>query len=264
MSDETGKIIRLHHTIGAKNATRQNSDKALGKFKRLMTELPHLFSGSLRVIKIWKPKENQPAEYNGKHVTLDSNVLEELEVMLSSCVKYANALVVNELTNQHSNADIIVNGKVLSSGLPGLFLVSFREVLNDWEKAIEQSLTRPAGKHWVPDPENAIRNAHKTKDPVLSDKTEKVVDVVRLFIPDKDDPHEPQVESRTTDKVIGTNLDWSWTGSLSEAEKRGVLDRIQMVRESIETAIDHSKDAVAVGTDVDWIGPIKQFILTGE
>lgn len=28
--------------------------------------------------------------------------------------------------------------------------------------------------------------------------------------------------------------------------------------------IDHSKDAAAIGTDIDWVGPIKQFILTGE
>ena len=206
-----------------------------GAYKKITQEATHTFKtkvehfvGSVRELEWFEDEQVEvPKEY--QHLT--TTVAEKLEYMNKHIIKYFDALIQKERTNQLAKADLVVDDVTIAKDVPATMLLGLESRLKAVRSVYEIIPTLPPNVEWKPDKTKGP-NIYSRVNPEEKLKTEKVFKVQVLYpvtFPkegERGESQPAQVEKIAETKNVGVFKKHIWTGIISPAEKSELLGKI--------------------------------------
>lgn len=176
-----------------------------------------------------KPEE-AGAEQRSELVT---TVADKLDYMSESHIRYWDALLQQEATNQIAKADLEVNGKIIAQDLPATFLLAMEKRLKNLRGIYAAIPTLDPGVEWVEDT-SAGKNIFKTAYPERTQKQEKAMKHQVLVEPTEH--HPAQIEKWAENVVVGTYSITRQSSMITPAQKSEYLERIDNLIHEVKKA----------------------------
>lgn len=223
-------MAKLHELLAVEGDLEGIYKKILDETAQTFTKKGDRFFGAIRTME-WFEEGNPsvPAE----HQTLTTTVNAKLDYQQNAVVRYFDALLQKERTNQDATADIIVDGVTIASGLPATFLLGLESRLKRVREIYDKIPTLPPNIKWEKDPTKGDSIYSRTH-PEEQLKTEKIFKVQVLYDATKE--HPAQVEKIPETKNVGIYKKEVWTGLLSPADKSALLGKIDRLIQAVKKA----------------------------
>ena len=190
--------------------------------------------------------ENTPAEAN-THKTMDDTVPRKLAYTQGHIVRYFDAVLQKEQTNQIAVADIEIDGAIIATGLPATFLLGLETKLKKVREVYGAIPTLQPGVEWTPD-ENIGQNVFKKVHPEEKFRTKKVL---KNHIKAEATEHHPaQVGTYSEDVRIARVITDSWCGMMSTAEKSNILGRLDKLIRAVKKARQRANTTKVIKSEI--------------
>lgn len=208
-----------------------------GIYKKIIDETINTFQkkvdrffGAVRTLE-WFEEGNppQPAEYQ----ELTTTVKKKLDYQEEAIVRYIDALLQKERTNQNARADLVVNGITIAADVPATFLLGMESRLKKIRETYNAIPTLPPNIKWEKDATKGD-DIYSRGHPEQQLKTEKIFKVQVLYEATKE--HPAQVEKIPETKNVGVYKKEMWTGLYSPAEKSRLLGRLDELIRAVKKA----------------------------
>jgi hypothetical protein len=208
-----------------------------GTFKKIIEETIVTFSkrqehfmGATRTLDLLaEGSEPQPTERKA----LDTTVNAKLDYQEKHIIRYLDAVLQKELTNQQAVADIVIDGVVVAEKIPAPYLLGLETKLKSIRQTYETIPTLPPGIEWIEDP-NAGDGVYKRKHPLEQFKTEKVIVPQILYEATKE--HPAQVKEISETKNIGKYTRSEQCSMLTPSTKSALLGRLDTLIQAVKKA----------------------------
>lgn len=171
--------------------------------------------------------------YPEDYKAIDTTIQAKLDHMKKTEVRYFDAMLQKEATNQTAVADLVIDGVTIGTNLPATFLLGM-ETRTKHLKAVYESIpTLQPGIDWEKD-EAQGKNIYKTAKPVETLKTQTIVEPVVLYEATKEHPAQVKEVSKTNN--IGKYVQTTWSGMITPAEKSALLGKIDKLIRAFKQA----------------------------
>lgn len=228
-------------------------------FKRALGETSGIF-GRADAFQAWHERFEATAEgvpdEGDKHKEMVTTVPSVLDEMTEHTVRYLDAVLQKETTNQTARAAIKIDGKEITEALPVTFLLGLETKLKALRKVISQAPVLDPGVAWDPDPDTGD-NVRKRRHPATRTKTKKTVNHKILVEPTEH--HPAQIEKWSEDVPVGKYTKNEWTGMITPAEKTAILKRLDKLSRAVKKARTEANEAEVV--NVQAADSILSFVL---
>lgn len=224
------KTSSLHELLAVEGDLEGEHKKITNETTVAFLKKAHLFSGYLKRVKAFD--ENEP-EFPEERTQLESTVDEKLEYNMKSAIRYFDAILQKESTNQNANADLEVDGVSLGVSLPATFLLGMESRLKRIREVYSSIPTLAPGNDWIQDP-NERNGVFKTNTPYQQTRTKKIIRPVVLY--EATEHHPAQVEKVSSDERIGITETIEWSGMISPAKKSKYLAKIDTLIRAVKKA----------------------------
>lgn len=171
--------------------------------------------------------------YPEENKAMDTTVQKKLDHMMKTEIRYFDAMVQKEATNQVATAALVVDGITIAENLPATWLLGMETRLKHLRTVYEVIPTLQPGISWELDPSQGD-NIFKTKLPVEKLKTETVVEPVVLYEATKE--HPAQVKESSKVVTVGKYTLTSWSGMITPAHKSVLLGRVDKLIRAMKKA----------------------------
>lgn len=233
-------MAKLHELIAVEPDLKSKFIKILNETIGTFTKKEHLFKGYVRTLK-WFDSDRQAAEPTpAERSALASTVSDRLEYQEKTIVRYLDALLQKEATNQIAKADIVIGETVIAKDVPATFLLGLEKLLVQIRATYNVIPTLPPNIEWVPDPDTG-KNIYKSKYPDEAHKTEQTIVPQVLYEATKE--HPAQVDKITEKKNVGLYTKHEWCSMLSPAQKSDRLQKIDDLLAAVKTARQRANTA---------------------
>jgi hypothetical protein len=223
MGEKEKRVPKLHEVLAVEGDLE-------GTFKAIVDETfvtfskkPDHFKGHKKTLKMHEERRAHEEEGAGEVKEIVTTVGKKLDYAKESAVRYFDALLQKQATNQNAKADLIVDGEILAEGLPAQFLLDLENKMKLVRAYYQHIPTHDPSVNWVPD-ETMPKGVFKAESPVLSQKTEKSFKFKVLY--EATDKHPAQIEKWNDNVVVGTFTTQKWSGMITPAKKSELLERI--------------------------------------
>ncbi len=229
---------KLHELLAVEADLEGRSRNIMNETRKVFKDKPVLFMGAVRN---YKPFEDDGIDYPSEFQNLTSTVDEKLEYTGKSIIKYYDALLQKEATNQVAKADLVVDGQVIATGLPATFLLGMEARLRNVREVYAQIPTLAIGTEWKAD-EAKGKGVWSTVHPEESMKTEKTTKSKVLYeakFPKEGEGGQsiPAVIDKWNEVInVGKYTKYVWSGMLTPARKSELLDRIDSLLRAVKKA----------------------------
>ncbi len=144
-----------------------------------------------------------------------------------------------DVTNCEAKANVVVDGKILLTGVPATFLLFLEKQLVDIHTLVKKLPVLDPSENWTKDTANDIF----TTAPAFTVKTKKVP---KAFIKaPATDKHPAQVDVFTEDVVVGNWKTVKFCGSLPQAEVNAMVDKVEKLQQAVKFAREEANGATA-------------------
>ena len=220
----------LHELLAVEGDLDGAHKKILEETRTTFTKKADHFIGQFRKFEMFV---EDGINYPEEHKSIDTTVQDKLDHMKKTEIRYFDAILQKEATNQNAGADLIIDGVTIATALPATFLLGMETRLKHLRTAYESIPTLQPGIEWKLDPAVGT-NIYKTAKPVEKIKTETVVEPVVLYEATKE--HPAQVKEASKVKDIGKYSTTVWSGMITPAEKSVLLGKIDKLIRSFKKA----------------------------
>lgn len=220
----------LHELLAVEGDLDGAHKKILEETKITFTKRSDHFMGQHRKLEMFV---DDGINYPEEHKAIDTTVQAKLDHMKKTEVRYFDAMLQKEATNQAATADLVVDGVVIGAGLPATFLLGMETRLKHLRAAYEVIPTLQPGVEWVLD-ESQGAGVYKTDKPAEKLKTETVIEAVVLYEATKE--HPAQIKEVSNVKNVGKYVQTIWSGMITPAEKSALLGRIDKLIRAFKQA----------------------------
>ena len=250
---------KLHELIAVEGDLEGTAKKIIDEAANTFKNKDEHFLALRREVKMLADTAEARVEETSEGKELVSTVFEKLDYVRSPVIRYWDAVLQKEATNQTAKADLVVDGKTVSSGLPATFLLGMENKLKSLRAMYESIPTHPPGRSWIPDVGHSHKNVYVAKDDEIRVRTKKLTKPVVLYEATKD--HPAQVKEVTEDVPVGQVVTRYWSGMISPAEKSDILARIDVLLRSVKKARQRANSTEVVKATVGKV--LIDFINTG-
>lgn len=202
--------------------------------------------------------EGKENELPSEEKELVTTVSKKLDYAFSSIVKWLDAVIQKERTNQLAKADIIINGTTIASDIPVTFLLGLENKLKSVRDMIEYAPTLAPGTIWEPDV-TLGEGVYRAKNQDERIRTQKVMKPVVLY--EATDKHPAQVKESTEDVAIGKYIEIKWSSMISPAEKSVMLGRVDSLLRAVKQARMRANSTEVEAIEIGNV--IRDYILKG-
>lgn len=227
------KKHKLHEILAVESDRKGAAEKIVKETIVSFTKKAHLFRGRHK----WLEMLSEDRQGEAKGATETTEVVEtvpaKLKYATKSLVKYWDALLAKEATNQTAVADLTIEGATFAEALPATWLLGMESRLKQFRAILEVIPTHEPGIRWEPDTDKG-EDIYRSIEPKVSKREEKELAVKVLYEATKE--HPAQVEKWTVNRVTGTYYEQLWTSTVSPARKSELLDRCDRVIREIKKA----------------------------
>lgn len=237
-------MSKLHELLAVEGDLEGIYKKILDETAQTFTKKVDRFFGTVRTME-WFEEGNPPVP--SEHQALTTTVKDKLGYQKNAVIRYFDALLQKERTNQDAKADIVIDGAVIASGLPATFLLGLESRLKRVREVYDKIPTLPPNIKWEKDitkGDDIYSRAH----PEEQLKTEKIFKVQVLYDATKE--HPAQVEKIPETKNVGVYKKEIWTGLLSPADKSVLLGKIDKLIQAVKKARQRANTTEVVKTTI--------------
>jgi len=219
---------KLHELLAVEGDLEGTYKKVLEEAKVTFSKKPAHFFGRHKKLEMFD--ENAP-EAPDEFQEMGTTVHDNLVYVADHIIRYFDAVLQKEKTNQAATGDIIVDGVVIAEGLPATFLLGLETRLKMIRAMYEATPTLPPGLKWLPDP-NRGEHVFVMANPEEKFKTAKTFKHKVLY--DATDKHPAQIEKWEEVENVGKYSTETWSGMISVAEKSILLGRIDKLIRAVK------------------------------
>jgi len=223
-----------------------------GTFKRIVEEAIHTLSGKpdhfraiqkkLEMFDAAKSQEN--LEERKEMVT---TVLDKLDYVAEHSIRYFDAVLQKELTNQNAEADLIVDGVTIATSVPATFLLGMETKLKRVREIYEAAPTLDPGIKWDETP-TLGNGVYSASYPDIKLKTAKTFQHKILVAPT--DKHPAQIEKWEEQIPVGKYTTTTQSSMLSPAKKSEFIGRVDKLIQACKQARQRANCQTVVGGDI--------------
>ena len=229
---------KLHELLAVEADLAGQSQNIQKETRKVFKEKEVVFKGMIRT---YKPFVEDGIEYPEDRIDLTTTVSDKLAYLSGSVVKYYDAILQKEATNQVAVADLVVDGEVLGRNLPATFLLGMESRLRILREVYAQIPTLEIGIEWELD-ESRGKNIYKTTHPEEAMKTQRTTKSTVLYEAKFPKANEggnsiPAVIDKWEEvENVGKYTKKHWSGAVTSARKSELLGRIDLLITSVKKA----------------------------
>lgn len=181
-----------------------------------------------------------------QNTSVTETVYGKLEYMFKPVIKYYDAVLQKDSTNQKAVADLVVGDKTIGKDLPATFLLGLETKLKGIRDVVSSIPTLAPGLNWELD-EQKGEGVFKAKD-VEVFKTAKTFKAVVLY--EAIDKHPAQVEKVEETINTGKYITTKWSSALSPADKSKLLNKVDNLIQATKVARQRANKQEVVKKEV--------------
>lgn len=223
-------MAKLHELLAVEQDVEEIYNKTLKETKRVFENEVTKFIGAIRTL-TWYDESTPaaPAEHQEMTTTVKA-VLDEQQLNI---IRYFDALLQKERTNQEAKTDLIVDGLTIAYDLPATFLLGLESRLKKIRNVYDEIPILPPSIKWVKD-ETKGPDIYAREHPEKQYKTEQIIKPQVLYEATKEHPAQvDKVQEKVNVGIYEKNV---WTGVLSPGEKTRILGRINKLIRAVKKA----------------------------
>lgn len=202
---------------------------------------PGLFNGFL---KRYTPKNEEgekfPDEKQKVQVTAKTIVEEEFQ----NFQELLDVESAKDASNCNAKADIIVDGKVVATGVPATNLLLLSKELDNMYTLFDTIPVLSEDETWTVDATSGLAKS----EPTQTGKTKKVQKALVLY--QATDKHPAQCQLITEDEIVGSWETVKVSGAMLVDEKKALLKRVSKLSEAVRSALEQANMVEAVEPNV--------------
>jgi len=216
-----------------------------GVYKKILEESKHTFSGKpahfVGFTKEYVPFDDKEETVSPEQQEMTTTVHDKLTYMANHIVRYLDAVLQKEATNQIAVADLIVEGQTLAEKLPATFLLGLENKLKYIRSVYAAVPTLPPGIKWDEDKQKG-KGVYSSADPEEKFRTAKTFKhkvLVPAQFPKEGESGSSlpaQIERWEEQVNIGKYVTHRWSGMLTPLEKSVILERIDKLSRAVKKA----------------------------
>jgi len=234
-------MAHLHELLAVEGDLRGEKDKIREETLTTFSKKANLFSGFIKTLEMFDDSRREEEAGSEERVELVTTVPDKLKYMSGAFIRFWDAKLQKEVSNQEAKANITIDGQEIFKDLPVTFLLSMEEELKQLRKLYEAIPTLQPGISWIKDPQKG-ENFYKTEHPQVRHKTEKTVQHKILVAPTKE--HPAQIREWSEDKPVGRYTTEQWCGMVSSAEKSAILGKVDKMLRAVKKARQRANNQV--------------------
>ena len=227
------KTPKLHEVLAVladlEGTSKKIADETINTFTKKATH----FQAAHRTLNMFSEDRKPEEEGAEQRTELVTTVPDKLDYMSNSHIKYFDALLQQEATNQLAKADLIIDGQTIATDLPATFLLSMEKRLKSLRNVYASVPTLDPGIEWVED-EAAGKGIYKTSNPERTQKQEKAMKHQVLVPPTEH--HPAQIEKWAENIVVGTYSIVRQSSMVTPAQKSEWLGKIDTLIREVKKA----------------------------
>jgi len=230
---------KLHELLAVEGDLEGLFKKILAETVITFTKREDHFKGAHRKLEMLDA--NRQGENDEEFFALTTTVPAKLAYNAKPCIRYFDAILQKEATNQEAKADLIVDGQTIAEQLPATFLLGMESRLKTLREVYAKIPTLAPSVEWELDPDKGD-HVYKAKDPETAFKTEKKFKVQVLYeakFPKDGERGESlpaQVEKIPETENVGRYTRTLWSGMMSTAEKSAKLGKLDKLIRGVKKA----------------------------
>lgn len=211
---EKGIKTKAHGMITELHRTTQKSD---------------LFEG---FTKTYAPLNDDSKTFppESKKVTVSAD--EAINTLSSALTELFDITASKDWANTQAKADVVVDGKVILTGVPSTYLLFLDKQLTDLQTFVGKFAELDPSVDWKVDGATGMFKS----EPVTTHRTEKVQEPLVLFPATVE--HPAQTQLITKDVIIGHWHTTRFSGAMARPRKAAILERIQKLHRSVKEALE--------------------------
>lgn len=224
---------KLHELLAVESDLETTAKKIMNEATVTFLKKQEHFLGYRKSLRMFEEHRKQEEEAATESKALVTTVGDKLEYVLNNTIKYYDAILQKEATNQTAVADLVVDGHVLLENAPATWLLGMESRLKGLRTVYEAIPTWAPGVDWVPAPEQG-KGIYKAAEPSKADKTEKAP-AHKVLVP-ASEHHPAQVEKWVENVRVGVFTTQKWISSWSPSQKSEALERLDKLIRAIKRA----------------------------
>ena len=225
---------QLHEILAVEGDLNSIAQRTIEESINTFLKKPNTYRGQVRRVTMLDPARE--GENTVEDVAITDTVKSKLGYTAGHFARYIDVVLQKEQTNQSANADLIVDGTTIATGVPATFLLGLETRLKRLRELYAAAPTLEPGLRWERD-ETAGDDIFMV-DAKPSFKTEKNVKHKVLVEPTKE--HPAQIEKWNEDTPVGRIEVTHSSGMLTVAEKSALLTRLDKLIRATKRARMHA------------------------
>jgi len=233
-------MAKLHELLAVEGDLEGTYKKVIEETIVTFTKRSDHFFGAEKTLNLFDEsrKEETPAPQRKELV---DTVPSKLAYTQDHIVRYLDAVLQKEATNQVAVADIIVDGVTIAKDMPATFLLGLENKLKYIRKVYEEAPTLPPAIKWEKDP-GLGDNVYRRVYPERTFKTSKTFQhkvLVPAQFPKEGEGGQSlpaQIEKWEETQNVGEYTTAQWSGMITPTEKSVLLGRVDKLIRAVKKA----------------------------
>jgi len=221
---------KLHQILAVEGDLEGVYSKIMEETKVNFTKHPERYFGFHERTEL--VDKEAPAE-SDVHKEMDDTIPSKLDYTVGHIIRYLDAVLQKERTNQEARTDLVVDGVVIAKDVPATFLLWLETKLKLIRQVYQAIPTLQPGIKWEEDKsqgEDVYRKAY----PEEKFRTKKVMKNHVIAVATKE--HPAQVQVYNEDVKVARIIKDLWCGMISPAQKSVKLGRVDKLLREVKKA----------------------------
>ncbi len=239
----SGKRTQLHEVIAVEPDLKGLTSKIISETVTTFTKKTDHFWGQTRTLNYMDEQREQENTSEVKPIV--ETVPKKLKYASGKVEKYLDLLATKDKTNSNATADMIVDGEVLFSDMPGTFYLTLESKLKELRTVYENIPTLDPGIDWVGSPADG-KDVYVVREPIVSFRGEK--QLVTKIVVQATEHHPAQYEKWNEDKTVARIETTKKSAMLTPSDKSTMLANLDTLLQAAKKARQRAN-----GTEVEKV-----------
>ena len=224
-------MSQLHELLAVEGDLEGAYKKILEETKVQFEKHPERYFG--QYVQVVPFDESAPAEAPVQK-ELDDTIPSKLKYTEGHIIRYLDAVLQKERTNQDARANIVIDGNVIASDLPATFLLGLESKLKAIRQTIYETIpTLQPGIKWEKD-ESIGKEVYRRVNSDEKFRTKKIMK--NHVVAEATKEHPAQVQVYSEDEKVARVITDTWCGMISPADKSALLGRVDKLIRAVKKA----------------------------
>jgi hypothetical protein len=228
-------MARLNQIIAVEKGIKTRSHTELTEAHHALQK-PALLAGIART---YRPRDEEGEQLPPEATRVQLRSEEVIRKTTEILAELFDVTATKDYTNCKARADVVVDGKVLLTGVPVTYLLFLEKQLVDLHTFVKKLPVLDASESWVFDPSADCW----ATEPVQTAKTKKIPrNHVKAEATEK---HPAQVEVYHEDVVVGFWKTVKFSGALPAKRVNELLGRVELLQQAVKFAREEANNQTA-------------------